>query len=216
MLRRTKDQVAIDLPPKQEQVLTLELSARHRKIYDTRLARERQKVLGLLGDWEKNRFQVFRSLSVLRQLSLHAMLVDDTHHGVSSAKVEYLTEQLPELIAEGHTALVFSQFTRFLHILTTHLDKVGIAYSYLDGSMNAAQRADAVARFTGGRTQVFLISLKAAVSDSTSPRPTTASSAIRGGIRPPRRRPLTGHIASGSNARSPSTGWCRPTPSKNG
>ncbi|WP_322973022.1 MULTISPECIES: DEAD/DEAH box helicase [Gordonia] len=161
MLRRTKDQVAIDLPPKQEQVLTLELSARHRKIYDTRLARERQKVLGLLGDWEKNRFQVFRSLSVLRQLSLHAMLVDDTHHGVSSAKVEYLTEQLPELIAEGHTALVFSQFTRFLHILTTHLDKVGIAYSYLDGSMNAAQRADAVARFTGGRTQVFLISLKA-------------------------------------------------------
>jgi superfamily II DNA or RNA helicase len=161
MLRRTKDQVAIDLPPKQEQALVLDLSSRHRKIYDTRLARERQKVLGLLGDWEKNRFQVFRSLSLLRQLSLHAALVDESHHGVSSSKVDYLTEQLPELVAEGHNALVFSQFTRFLHILTAHLDKVGIAYSYLDGSMNAAERADAVRRFTSGETKVFLISLKA-------------------------------------------------------
>ncbi|GAB04138.1 putative helicase [Gordonia amarae NBRC 15530] len=161
MLRRTKDQVAIDLPPKQEQALVLDLAARHRKIYDTRLARERQKVLGLLGDWEKNRFQVFRSLSLLRQLSLHASLVDESHHGVASSKVDYLTEQLPTLVAEGHNALVFSQFTRFLHILAAHLDKVGIAYSYLDGSMNAAGRAEAVRRFTSGETEVFLISLKA-------------------------------------------------------
>ena len=81
MLRRTKDQVASDLPPKQEQALTLDLGAKHRKLYDTRLARERQKVLGLLGDFERNRFEIFRSLTMLRQLSLHAGLVDEADRG---------------------------------------------------------------------------------------------------------------------------------------
>ncbi|MET9199605.1 DEAD/DEAH box helicase [Gordonia sp. NPDC003585] len=161
MLRRTKDQVAIDLPPKQEQAMVLDLSSKHRKIYDTRLARERQKVLGLLGDWEKNRFQVFRSLSMLRQLSLHAALVDSSHNAVNSAKVDYLSEQLPALVDEGHSALVFSQFTRFLDIVRAHLDEAGITYSYLDGSMSAKQRDKAVRQFTSGVNQVFLISLKA-------------------------------------------------------
>ncbi len=161
MLRRTKTQVAIDLPAKQEQAMVLELGTKHRKVYDTRLARERQKVLGLLGDWEKNRFQIFRSLSMLRQLSLHAALVDSSHHEVASAKVEFLAEQLPALIDEGHSALVFSQFTGFLSIVRSQLDELGIEYSYLDGSMTAAQRDSAVRRFTSGVTQVFLISLKA-------------------------------------------------------
>ncbi|MFF0710310.1 MULTISPECIES: DEAD/DEAH box helicase [Gordonia] len=161
MLRRKKEQVALDLPAKQEQVLALELNSRHRRIYDTRLTRERQKVLGLLGDWEKNRFQVFRSLSLLRQLSLHAGLVDGTHSGVASAKVEYLMEALPELVAEGHSALVFSQFTGFLDIIRAHLDDAELAYSYLDGSMTANARAQAVDQFTSGATQIFLISLKA-------------------------------------------------------
>ena len=161
MLRRTKSQVAVDLPPKQEQSMVLDLAGKHRKIYDTRLARERQKVLGLLGDWEKNRFQVFRSLSMLRQLSLHAALVDSSHDSVNSAKVDYLIEQLPGLVDEGHSSLVFSQFTGFLDILRAHLDAEGIVYSYLDGSMSAKQRAAAVQRFRSGAAQVFLISLKA-------------------------------------------------------
>lgn len=161
MLRRTKAQVASELPPKHEQVLNIDLGAKHRKIYDTRLARERQKVLGLLGDWEKNRFRIFRSLTLLRQLSLHAGLVDAAHANVASAKVDYLAERLPELISEGHSALVFSQFTAFLGIIRSHLDTLGIAYSYLDGAMSAPQRAAAVAEFQRGATQVFLISLKA-------------------------------------------------------
>jgi SNF2 family DNA or RNA helicase len=161
MLRRTKGQVAEELPPKQEQVLSLDLSAKHRKIYDTRMARERQKVLGLLGDWEKNRFQVFRSLTLLRQLSLHAGLVDESKLDVNSAKVDFLVEQLPELVAEGHSALVFSQFTGFLDILRAHLDSIGVSYSYLDGSLSRRQRDAAIRSFTAGTTQVFLISLKA-------------------------------------------------------
>jgi superfamily II DNA or RNA helicase len=161
MLRRTKGQVATELPPKQEQVLTLDLSAKHRKIYDTRMARERQKVLGLLGEWEKNRFQVFRSLTLLRQLSLHAGLIDESKLDVGAAKVDFLIEQLPELVAEGHSALVFSQFTGFLDILRSHLDAVGVSYSYLDGSSSSRQRDAAIHSFRAGTNQVFLISLKA-------------------------------------------------------
>ncbi len=161
MLRRTKSQVAGELPPKQEQVLTLDLGPRHRKIYDTHMARERQKVLGLLGEWEKNRFQIFRSLTLLRQLSLHAGLVDGTKIDVGAAKVDFLIEQLPGLVAEGHSALVFSQFTGFLDILRAHLDAIGLSYSYLDGSSSSRQRDSAIRDFKAGTNPVFLISLKA-------------------------------------------------------
>lgn len=161
LLRRTKSQVVRELPPKSEQVLTIGLSAKHRKIYDTRLARERQKVLGLLGDWEKNRFQIFRSLTLLRQLSLHPGLVDDSARSVGSAKIDFLVEQLDQLVAEGHSALVFSQFTGFLAIVRAHLDSAGIAYSYLDGSVDSDGRARAIEEFGDGTKQVFLISLKA-------------------------------------------------------
>ncbi|MUL65686.1 helicase SNF2 [Mycobacterium sp. CBMA 234] len=161
LLRRTKTQVVKELPPKQEQVLAIELSAKHRKIYDTRLARERQKVLGLLGDWEKNRFQIFRSLTLLRQLSLHPGLVDNAAMDAGSTKVDFLLEQLDQLVAEDHSALVFSQFTGFLAILRHRLDAAGIEYSYLDGSIDAKSRADAIDAFSSGRTKVFLISLKA-------------------------------------------------------
>ncbi|WP_427016265.1 SNF2-related protein [Pseudarthrobacter sp. P1] len=66
IMRRTKELVAADLPPKQEQVLELALSPKHRTIYQRHLQRERQKVLGLLDDMDKNRFQIFRSLTMLR------------------------------------------------------------------------------------------------------------------------------------------------------
>jgi superfamily II DNA or RNA helicase len=161
LLRRTKGQVATELPPKQEQVLLLDLGAKHRRLYDTRMARERQKVLGLLGNWEEHRFQVFRSLTLLRQLSLHAGLVDQTKLDVGSAKVEFLVEQLPALVAEGHSALVFSQFTGFLDILRAQLDAVGTSYAYLDGSLSRRQRDTAIHGFKSGAEQVFLISLKA-------------------------------------------------------
>ncbi|MGC4960855.1 SNF2-related protein [Gordonia sp. DT101] len=161
MLRRTKNQVVADLPAKQEQVLAVDLTAKHEHIYQARLNRERQRVLGLLGDWEENRFAIFRSLTMMRQLSLHAGLVDEKDLGVASAKIDYLAEQLPELIAEGHAALVFSQFTGFLGLIRERLDGLGIAYSYLDGSMSAKQRTTAIDQFSSGHTKVFLISLKA-------------------------------------------------------
>lgn len=161
MLRRTKDQVVGDLPPKQEQTVALDLSPRHEKIYRARFNREQQKVLGLIEDFEQNRFEIFRSLTMLRQLSLHAALVDDQHADVPSSKIDYLADKLPELVEEGHSALVFSQFTGFLNLVRRRLDEVGVPYSYLDGSMSAPARATEIDRFTSGTTRVFLISLKA-------------------------------------------------------
>lgn len=159
VLRRTKEQVATELPAKQEQALEVELEPRHRKIYDTHLQRERQKVLGLIGDMNKNRFTIFRSLTLLRQLSLDATLVDDTYTNVRSAKIEALFEQLGDVIAGGHRALVFSQFTGFLVKVRARLDAEGVSYCYLDGKTH--NRASVLEQFKGGGAPVFLISLKA-------------------------------------------------------
>lgn len=159
MLRRTKEAVASDLPAKQEQVLEVELSPKHRKIYETHLQRERQKLMGLLQDMDRNRMIVFRSLTLLRMLSLDASLVDAENQGVPSAKLDALLEQLEDVTTEGHRALVFSQFTSFLKLAAQRLEAAGIPYAYLDGSTR--NRADVISGFKDGEAPVFLISLKA-------------------------------------------------------
>lgn len=159
MLRRTKDEVATDLPEKQEQVLELELHPKHRKVYETHLQRERQKVLGLIDDMNTNRFEIFRSLTMLRQLSLDASLYDEKYSDVPSTKLDALLEMLDDTVAEGHRTLIFSQFTGYLAKARARLDTAGIAYSYLDGSTR--NRGKTIAEFKDGTNPVFLISLKA-------------------------------------------------------
>ncbi|WP_104168701.1 SNF2-related protein [Arthrobacter sp. SX1312] len=159
MMRRTKEAVASDLPPKQEQVLEVELHPEHRHIYETYLQRERQKLLGLIEDMNRNRMIVFRSLTLLRMLSLDASLVDPAHEGVPSAKLEVLFENLEDVLAEGHRALVFSQFTSYLKKAAEQLDARGIEYAYLDGSTRS--RGEVIDSFKDGKAPVFLISLKA-------------------------------------------------------
>ncbi|SIO25772.1 DEAD/DEAH box helicase [Agromyces cerinus] len=160
MLRRTKDVVAPELPPKQEQVLTVQLDPEHQRVYDAFLQLERQKLLGLIDDLDRNRFTVFRSLTLLRMLSLHAALIDaEQYADVPSAKLDALFDQLDEVVAEGHRALVFSQFTSFLQIAAARLEAAGVPYAYLDGA--TTKRADVIAKFREGDAPVFLISLKA-------------------------------------------------------
>ena len=159
MLRRTKNEVASDLPAKQEQVLELELHPKHHKVYDTHLARERQKVLGLIEDMNANRFEIFRSLTMLRQLSLDASLYDEKYASVPSTKLDALLELLEDTVAEGHRTLIFSQFTQYLGKARDRLDAAGISYSYLDGKTR--NRAKAINDFKTGSSSVFLISLKA-------------------------------------------------------
>lgn len=157
VLRRTKELVASELPPRQEQELRIELSSAHRAVYDTVLQRERQKVLGLLEDLDRNRFIVFRSLTLLRMLALAPSLVDAGN--IRSSKLDALLERLDEVVAEGHRALVFSQFTSYLTLVSAALDAHGIRYVSLDGSTR--DRAGTVEEFRGGDAPVFLISLKA-------------------------------------------------------
>jgi superfamily II DNA or RNA helicase len=157
--RRTKEQVAADLPAKQEQVLEVDLHPQHRKIYQTYLQRERQKVLGLIDDLDAHRFTIFRSLTLLRQLSLHAGLIDDAYRELPSSKIDALLGQLREVAGGGHRALVFSQFTGFLGMVRERLDAESLRYCYLDGKTR--DRAAVVQGFKNGVAPVFLISLKA-------------------------------------------------------
>ncbi|NQD88371.1 DEAD/DEAH box helicase, partial [Paenarthrobacter sp. CM16] len=159
MMRRTKEQVIKDLPPKQEQILEVVLNPRHQKVYQTHLQRERQKILGLIDDVNKNRFTIFQSLTLLRQLSLDASLVDSSLSGVRSSKLDVLFEQLEDVISEGHRTLIFSQFTGFLGKVRERLEEEGVEYCYLDGSTR--NRGDVVSEFKNGSAPVFLISLKA-------------------------------------------------------
>ncbi|WP_235564117.1 DEAD/DEAH box helicase [Microbacterium sp. Root553] len=159
MLRRTKELVAPDLPAKQEQLLEVELSPDHRALYDVVLQRERQKVLGLLDDLDRHRFIVFRSLTLLRMLSLAPALIDEAHAEIGSSKLDTLLERVRELQAEGHRALVFSQFTSFLDLAAARLEEAGIPYAHLDGSTRHRERV--IDGFKAGQQPVFLISLKA-------------------------------------------------------
>ncbi|MGY1602036.1 DEAD/DEAH box helicase [Geodermatophilus sp. SYSU D00815] len=159
VLRRTKEMVAADLPAKTEQVLEVELSPRHEKLYQTHLQRERTKVLGLVEDMRKNRMTIFRSLTLLRQLSLDPALVDPEYAGVRSSKAEAFLEHLREVVAEGHRVLVFSSFTRFLRTIRDRLTAEGIGWVYLDG--HTRDRDARIEEWRTGTAPAFLISLKA-------------------------------------------------------
>ena len=193
LLRRTKEQVAADLPAKTEQVLAVELGAKHRKAYDQRLARERQRILGLLEeDTAQSRFIALKALTTLRQMALDPALVDgdggNDGSGTTaargakgakdkaaatppegqrrsgrrpspSAKVEVLLEHLGPIVSEGHRALIFSQFTRYLSGVREHLEDAGVRTAYMDGSTPDRQKV--IDAFRAGEADVFLISLKA-------------------------------------------------------
>jgi SNF2 family DNA or RNA helicase len=159
LMRRTKELVAAELPSRTERVLEVELEGAHRTIYDTFLQRERKRMLGMLGDFELNRFAVFRSLTLLRRMALDASLVDSEYEGSPSSKLDVLFEQLDDVLGSGHRALIFSQFTSYLHKVAERCQQAGLAYSYLDG--HTTHRAAVIDEFKNGSNPLFLISLKA-------------------------------------------------------
>ena len=150
--------MAADLPAKQEQVLEVDLDPRHRHVYDVHLQQVRRTVLGQVENIDVNRSMILRALNVMRQLSLHAGLIDPAHAGLPSAKIDALIRQLRETTGGGHRALVFSQFTGFLHKVRARLDAEDLPYCYLDGSTR--NRGRVIDTFKAG-VPVFLISLMA-------------------------------------------------------
>ncbi len=163
LLRRTKAQVLTDLPEKVEQTLWCELEPAQRRRYDQLRDHYRVQLLegsgsGALGS--DQRFVVLEALLRLRQAACHEGLLDPTLRAATSAKLEELLPRLEQLAAEGHRALVFSQFTAFLDLVEAELVQRGIAFERLDGSTR--NRAARVQRFQEDAScTVFLISLKA-------------------------------------------------------
>ncbi len=162
ILRRTKEQVAKDLPAKMEQTIFCELDKDQRKQYDELKEFYRRK---LLNDVETQGFanvkiQILEALLRLRQAACHPGLIDKTRCDESSAKLDTLLDRLEEIVGEGHKALVFSQFTSFLAIVKNALDKRKIKYEYLDGKTR--DRQERVDKFQKSeKIKLFLISLKA-------------------------------------------------------
>ncbi|MEM9261133.1 MAG: DEAD/DEAH box helicase, partial [Bacteroidota bacterium] len=158
ILRRRKDEVLTELPPKTEIVLNVALSEEEKALYE---ALRRQAVREIAqADEQQKRFTVLAQLTKLRQAACHPRLVRPTSK-LGSAKLELVGQTLLEILESGHKALIFSQFVKHLKIVENWVKGQGIAYQYLDGSTPGKKREQAVNAFQAGEGQVFLISLKA-------------------------------------------------------
>jgi SNF2 family DNA or RNA helicase len=162
ILRRTKEQVAPELPEKVEQTLFCQLEAGERRRYDqlrryySSALKNRIESQGLA----KAKIQVLEALLRLRQAACHPGLLDEKLRDRSSAKLDLLLQQLEDVAAEERKALVFSQFTSLLKILRPKLEERELVYEYLDG--RTRDRAGRVRRFQEDPAcPLFLISLKA-------------------------------------------------------
>jgi SNF2 family DNA or RNA helicase len=162
ILRRTKEQVAKELPSKTEQTVYCEMEPQQRKLYDELREHYRASLLAKIETqgMAKSKIMVLEALLRLRQAACHPGLIDKKRLGEPSAKIESLLEQLDEVLDSGHKVLVFSQFTSLLAIVQERLKKRKVTYEYLDGQTRDRQAC--VDRFqTDPDCKLFLISLKA-------------------------------------------------------
>ena len=162
ILRRTKDQVASELPPRTEQTIYCDLDAPQRTLYDELRNHYRRELLGRVdaGGLGRAKLQVLEALLRLRQAACHPGLVDRARSDEPSAKLDVLLARLAELIEDGRKVLVFSQFTTLLGLVKHRLDAAGTPYEYLDG--RTRDREARVRRFQEDAScAVFLVSLKA-------------------------------------------------------
>jgi SNF2-related domain/Helicase conserved C-terminal domain len=177
VLRRTKEQVAKDLPDRTEMILWCEMGEEQRRIYDRFKETYRAALLDRIGEdgMGKSSIYILEGLTRLRQICDHPALVrggvsgeeleggaeDGQAAAATSAKLDELIREIEENTGH-HKALVFSQFTSMLRLIRSALEERGIPYLYLDGSVAAEERKRAVAKFQEEEdTRIFLISLKA-------------------------------------------------------
>jgi len=161
ILRRTKDDVARELPPKVESFYYCAMTEEQQKVYNRWRDYYRAHVMQQidLQGLQKSRMYVLEGLTKLRQICCHPRLTEEKYHH-DSGKFEALKEFLENILAENHKVLIFSQFVRMLKIVCGHLDEQKIPYAYLDG--HTVDREAAVERFqTDPATRIFLISLRA-------------------------------------------------------
>jgi non-specific serine/threonine protein kinase len=161
ILRRTKEQVALELPPRTERVMYIDMDPGQKKLYNQTRERYRAELMGLIESEGINdaRFKILEGLLRLRQIAIHPALVNEKYLG-STPKFEMLLEILETLESENHKALVFSQFVETLRLVKKELDARKIRYMYLDG--RTPNRQAKVDEFQmNEKIPFFLISLKA-------------------------------------------------------
>ncbi len=163
ILRRTKEDVARELPEKTEIVQMVELRGRQRDLYETVRSAQDVRLRTIFSEkgWETSAIQVLDALLRLRQTCCDPRLLPpEVGKGCEeSAKLEWVAENLPEMVEEGRRVLVFSQFTSFLDLVEPILAGAGIPFLRLDGSTR--ERGHLVKEFQVGGAKVFLLSLKA-------------------------------------------------------
>lgn len=160
ILRRTKNQVALELPSRTEVTHMIELSPAEQDLYAAAVRQARRSIGKRRGDNANHRVQILAELTKLRQLACHPRLVIDDER-LESSKLHALMQLLDDILPRGHRALIFSQFTRHLALVQEALQRAAVASLYLDGATPAAERTRLVKRFQQREAQVFLISLKA-------------------------------------------------------
>jgi len=154
ILRRTKEQVLKDLPEKEENHVFLDFSKEERDFYNNKLNVVRAAMLASGG--QKRYGEVLKSLLEMRQLCLW-----QKHPSLHSTKIDFLMENLEQLVSEGHKTLVFSQFTTYLDLIENKIREQGWKFARIDGSQALKKRSEQVEIFQNGDAQIFLISLKA-------------------------------------------------------
>jgi SNF2 family DNA or RNA helicase len=164
VLRRTKEQVATELPPKIEDVIFCDMDKKQREVYDAYRNEYRNKLLKKIEEEgiEKSKFMVLEALTRLRQIcDSPALLKDKEIDTTESVKIKEIVNHITEKTAQ-HKVLLFSQFVAMLTLIKDELNKRGIAYEYLDGKSSTTQRESSVENFQNNDDlRVFLISLKA-------------------------------------------------------
>ena len=164
ILRRTKEQVAKDLPDKQEMVLFCDMEDEQRKIYDAYRNDFRNQILGTIETQGIHRSQltILQGLMKLRQICDSPAILNEAEKFENhSIKLEELSREIVENIG-NHKALIFSQFLGMLALIKEKLTELGVKYEYFDGSTSAPDREKAIQSFQNDETvRVFLISLKA-------------------------------------------------------
>jgi SNF2 family DNA or RNA helicase len=160
LLRRTKAAVLSELPPRTEQVISVEMGEAERVFYEALRKRALETIDALEVAKGKRKIHILAEITRLRRACCNPALIDPGI-GVPSAKLEAVMDLVDELLRNRHRALVFSQFTGHLALIRAALDARGIAYEYLDGSTPSAERERRVVAFQAGGGPLFLISLRA-------------------------------------------------------
>ena len=165
MLRRSKSQVAPDLPDRIEETLSCQMEGEQLALYNAELKQARNRIGSIRSDGEfsRERFHILSSLLRLRQICCHPRLVDPAYASIESAKLEALLELVSELKDEGHKVLIFSQFVEMLEIIRAELEKRQTPYLMITGKTGDRERL--VDQFQNDESvTAFLLSLKAAGS----------------------------------------------------